>query len=602
MLEFVSSHYPDAPGVYLMRDARGAVLYVGKAKSLRKRIASYFRQADALPAKTRAMMSRVDEIEVLITGKEKEALLLEASLIKNHSPRYNIVLRDDKSYLLFKLNKQEEYPALTITRRVVRDGSVYFGPFTSALAARNTWKLVNRIFQLRKCSRHVFRNRVRPCLQHQIGRCLAPCVRSVSREEYAAIIKRVELFLSGRTGELLEILEKEMWAASENMEFERALLLRDRMEAVKKTVEEQSVVLNRDRDLDVVGSVKDEDGVSFCVLFIRQGKLVDQSGFFWPEVGDPEQEHSWDMFQEFLVQFYEPGRFVPERIILPVTPDDDSLGEVLSERSGREVRVALARGRQERSLAKLAQENAREFAVKQHRLADSVQLARALGMAEEPWRIEGVDISHLGGRSTYAGQVCFLGGKPEKSEYRLYKFSDEQAGGDDYLALGLWASRRLRQGPPWPDMLLVDGGKGQLGAVENAMKADGKEGLFPVFSIAKSGRSAADLEDRIFKGNRKNPLPVRPGSPELLFLQQVRDETHRFVIGAQRRSRRKQVRGSRLMDFPGIGPKTAKQLLDRFGSLEKVLEATREEIGEMPGFGEKKAAKIYAVLREKGGR
>jgi excinuclease ABC subunit C len=597
MPTFTPKDYPQNPGVYLMLSASGEVLYVGKAKDLRKRVSAYFRPGGSDPgSKTRAMVERVDRVETICTATEKEALLLEAGLIKKHRPRYNIVLRDDKSFLLFRLDRKAPYPALTLTRRMQPDGALYFGPFTSALAARRTWKLVNRLFQLRKCSERAFRNRVRPCLQHGMGRCLAPCVLQVPEQVYQGVLRRVELFLGGRSRELLRTLEEEMWAASGRLEFERAQHLLDQIEAVRRSLEGQSVVLPRERDLDVFGLTRTDEGIALAVLFVRQGRLVDQAGYFWPEVSAME-EGSWELLQDFLPQFYCEGRPAPERILVPDRPmDGHTLEELLSEQSGRRIRIAVSRGGQERALTRMAGTNAAELARQQERLHSRLDLAGALGLEQEPVRIEAVDVSHLSGKGTYAACTLFEGGRPLKSGYRLYRFADAETGGDDYRALYLWMKRRLASGPPWPDLILVDGGKGQLASVAKGLEESGIADGPELAAIAKSWRSGAAGEDRVFRPGRKNPLPLRRGSPELLFLQQVRDETHRFAIGAQRRSRKGGVTRSSLLAVPGIGPKTARLLLERFGSLEGVLAASEEEIRTIPGMGEKRARKIKNAL------
>jgi excinuclease ABC subunit C len=609
MFTYRPTDFPHSPGVYLMRSAPGAVLYVGKAKDLRKRLAAYFRPGAVLPPRTRALVERVDGVEVLCTGTEKEALLLEASLIRKHRPRYNIVLKDDKSFLLFRLDRKAKFPTLTLTRKVKPDGALYFGPFTSALAARKTWKLVNRLFPLRKCSERAFRNRVRPCLQHHMGRCLGPCVLPVEGEAYDTVLRRVELFLRGRTKELLRTLEDEMWAASDRMEFERARHLRDLIESVRNSLEGQSVVLPREQDLDVFGLGRDGDGVALSVLFVRQGRLVDQACYSWPEasfldvgLGDEKEQEaaaeqgSWGLLQDFLPQFYG-ERTAPERILVPDQPNDpQALEELLAERAGRYVRIAAPWGDKERALVRMAETNASEFLRRQELLRGRVDLAGALGLERQPERIEGVDISHLAGRGTYAACTVFESGRPLKSDYRLYRFTDEETGGDDYRALSLWMERRAASGPPWPDLLLVDGGKGQLASVAQALETSGIGVRIELAAIAKSQRAGTEGEDRIFRPGRKNPLPLKKGDPEMLFLQQVRDETHRFVIGAQRRSRKAGVTRSSLVALPGIGPKTAKALLDRFETLEAVLAATEEDIRSIPGMGSRKAAKVREAL------
>jgi len=599
----VFSFQPDAfplhPGVYLMKDATGKIIYVGKANRLRKRLASYFRPREQLTVKTRVMMTKVEQIDTLQTGTEKEALLLEASLIKKHRPRYNIVLRDDKQYLLFRLDKRSDFPRLSITRKVTRDGSVYFGPFTSAFAARQTLKAVNRIFPLRKCNDHVFRNRIRPCLQYDIGRCMGPCVHPVVPKVYADVVHKVELFLSGRSRELMVQLRHEMQAASEALAFERAAELRDLIRAIEKTVEPQAAVLPGDRNLDVISLVKDDRGLVVAMLFVRRGKVLDSKHFFWKGVRlDAGEEGA--IIHSFVSQFYGPEKFVPERIVLPCALDDPALEEVLADFREGPVRISKAWGDVERRLVDMAEANGREFVRKKQQNAESLNLARAFGFKTEPERIECIDASHLSGQGMRVGMVVFEQGKPRKKDYRIYTFPEMEEKADDYKALAGFLVRRLASGPPWPDLMLVDGGKGQLRALQQVFEQEGKGDLFPLASIAKGEtRRAGELGDRIFVPGRKNPLALKQGSRELLFLQLLRDNAHRFVISSQRRSRKKKNLDSSLESLAGVGPKMAGMLWKHFGSLAAMKKATPLELQALPGIGEKKArflAEAFARL------
>jgi excinuclease ABC subunit C len=593
---FEPDSFPSTPGVYLMKDKAGKIIYVGKAKNLRKRVASYFRPSEQLPLKTQAQMSRVEKIDTLQTRTEKEALLLEASLIKKHRPRYNIVLRDDKQYLLFKLDKRSEYPRLTITRKMVRDGSVYFGPFTSAFAARQTLKMVNRVFALRKCNDHVFRNRIRPCLQYDIGRCLGPCVHPVSRDEYAAIVRQVELFLSGKSKDLLSDLHAKMQHASENLAFERAAQYRDLIRAIEKTVEPQAAVLSTGKNLDVVALVGNDYGLVISVLFVRGGKIVDGKQFFWRGIQVDETDRE-TLVVSFLGQFYGPDTSVPERIVLPFALEDNALEEALSDFRKGAVRVCRAWGQAERSLVAMALANGREFLRKKHKDKKNLNLAKALRLSQEPRRIECIDASHLSGQGMRVGMVVFEDGSPRKNDYRIYAFPELEGDGDDYRALAGFLVRRLEAGPPWPDLLLVDGGKGQLAALERVFKDQGTTGLFPMAAIAKGEtRRAGELGDRIFLPGRKNPLPLKPGSPELLYLQKIRDNAHRFVITRQRQSRKRISLDSSLESLPGIGPRMARHLWTHFGSIAAMKQAGVEAIQAVPGIGAKKAAAIVQGL------
>ena len=591
--KFFAADFPEAPGVYLMKNGRGRIIYVGKAKRLRRRLASYFRKNSAHTPKTKALVARVASVEVLLTSTEKEALLLEAGLIKKHRPRYNVVLKDDKQYVLFKLDKGAEYPRLSITRKVVRDGSVYFGPFTSAAAARTTWKLLGKVFPLRKCTDHVFKNRVRPCLYHDIHQCFAPCVKEVDRDMYMDQVRRVEMLLSGRSGELVGVLEKRMAEASRALEFERAAECRDQIRAVRKTVEGQVAVAHDNRDRDIAGLAATEEGLGLGLLFVRQGRLLDQKQFFWPGL---TMEEGPEAVRSFLMQFYGVGRFIPPVIIAPFEVEDESLCQVLAERRGGPVRIASPRATHEKELLDIARSVARRAMERKDTISERLQ--KALRLPETPERIECVDASHLGGRDMRVGQVVFEGGRRDPDNSRLYAFPELDGTGDDYAALAAWARRRVESGPPWPDLVLIDGGKGQLKAVQRALAECVDDVCWELAAIAKGEtRRAGELEDVVFRPGRKNPVNLRPGGAELLFLQKVRDTAHRFVLGRQRRARKKAVLSSELTSLPGIGPKTARILWDKFESLEAMASAGPEEIEALPGIGKKRAGRIYASLQ-----
>ncbi|QGY40614.1 excinuclease ABC subunit UvrC [Pseudodesulfovibrio cashew] len=592
---FISSDYPDSPGVYLMKNARGRIIYVGKAKRLRRRLASYFQKNAGHTPKTRALVANVRQVDILLTGTEKEALLLENGLIKKHRPRYNVVLKDDKQYVLFRLDKQSRFPRLSITRKVTRDGSVYFGPFTSAAAARATWKLLGKVFPLRKCSDHVFRNRVRPCLYHDIHQCLAPCVKDVDHTMYMDQVRRVEMLLSGKSGELVEMLRRRMEEASERLEFELAAACRDQIRAVQKTVEGQVAVIHDNRDRDVIGLGENENGLGLGLLFVRRGRLLDEKQFFWPGLTLDEGP---EVLESFLLQYYRTGRFIPSVIIAPHDVEDGALAEVLAERRAAPVRIAPPQSTQEKKLLEIARSVARQ--ARQDKDTISRRLMKVLRLRQEPLRIECIDASHLGGTGMRVGQVVFEEGRRNKEASRVYSFPDLEGSGDDYAALAAWTRRRLESGPPWPDLVLIDGGRGQLSAVEAALGecADEEfESCWELAAIAKGpSRRAGELDDQIFRPGRKNPMPLKSGGAELLFLQMVRDTAHRFVLGRQRKARKKAVLSSELTSLPGIGPKTARILWDRFGSLDAMLEADAADLRALPGVGRKKGEQIHAAL------
>ncbi len=594
--------FPTCPGVYLMKNAAGRIVYVGKAKNLRRRLSSYFQSEERLAPKVRVMMQRVETIDSLCTATEKEALLLEASLIKKHRPRYNIVLRDDKQYILFCLSRDHPFPALRLTRKVVRDGSIYFGPFTSALAARETRRVIDRLFPLRKCRDTAFSNRVRPCLQHHIGRCLGPCCLPVSTEEYGHVVRQVELFLSGKSSELVAGLRSEMLRLSDMLDFEGAARLRDSIRAIQDTVERQAAVLPDARDLDIVGVHPGEQGVALAVVFVRQGRIIDGQSFWFPGLGIETPEDEAALTNSFLVQYYTAERHIPPRIVAASASPDPALAEVLADMRGGKVALAKARGDQERRLLDIAVANARALAARQRRVVPGPsELGRALGLTGDVGRVECVDVSHIQGEGMRAGLVVFVDGQEDKTAYRTYVLPELEGAGDDYLALAAFVRRRLKAGPPWPDLLLIDGGKGQLAAVERALAETGSRHLFALAAIAKGeSRRAGELGDAVFVPGRKNPLNLRPGSPELLFLQHARDTAHRFVISKLRRHKRGTQLDSTLENLSGLGPKTAKLLWERFGNIAAMQAATLEELSALPGIGPKKAADLQKKLRASG--
>ena len=643
----LSSTLPVTPGVYLYKDAQGRIIYVGKARNLRKRILSYFREASALTPKTVAMISHAASLETLSTTTEKEALLLEASLIKKHRPHYNIVLRDDKQYVLFRIAKDVPFPRLEVVRQARRDNARYFGPFTSGQAARETWKTIHRVFPLRRCADRAFKNRVRPCLYHHIGQCLAPCTENVSPEDYGLLIHRVELLLAGRSRELVDMLRRNMADASEALDYEQAAVYRDQIKAIERTVERQSVVLPEGGNMDVAGVVPARGGLALGLLFVREGRLVDGRTFFWPDL---ELAEGPELLWSFLGQFYGPQTSIPPRIVVPWLPGDtapleadapapenggmedaapdeaeslDALEAALADARGGIVRIAKPRNAAEARLVDMAASNAREAAVTKaetpisERLAAAFAPAFATGRAvtDAPdtvpvpprpiRRIECVDVSHTGGASTRVGMVVFEDGQPQKSDYRTYALEGEEAcNGDDYAALAAWMRRRLESGPPWADLVLIDGGRGQVSAVQRVVRDSGCEGLFLLAGIAKArddqgraDRRAGNIGDRIFLPGRSNPLPLRDGSAELLFLQHIRDTAHHFVIGRHRRARAGAALSAELLRVPGVGMATARLLWDHFKVLDAIIAATPEQLAAIPGIGPRKAAALAHSLK-----
>ena len=634
---------PTSPGVYLYKDKGGRIIYVGKARNLKKRVLSYFRPDEQLTAKTRAMMSHAVSVEFVTTSTEKEALLLEASLIKKHRPHYNIVLRDDKQYILFRIAVKNAYPRLEVVRKVKKDGAHYFGPFTSSQAARETWKALHSVFPLRRCNDRAMKNRVRPCLYHHIGLCLAPCSGEVSQETYFEIIQKVELLLSGKSRELLENITRKMEEASENLEFEEAAKLRDQKFAIEKTVEKQGVVFHNGADMDVMGLCSRGDGLALAVLFVRGGQVIDKAAFFWAGL---VMEDANELLLGFLTQFYSQDKDIPPRIVLPWVltaekeesvespaligalgadyalqeheEDLESIAAMLSEWRGANVRIVAARTKDDEKLVEIAKTNARETVYKRSDLGMDERLAALFKVQEPIRRIECVDVSHTSGTATKVGLVVYQDGKPHKADYRVWNM--ENTNGDDYLALSQWAKRRAEHGAPWPHLLLIDGGRGQVNSVHasfqeffsavhvrDSQSFDLEEGRLPfvLAGIAKArdeqghaDRRAGNLADRIFLPDRTNPLPFKEGSSELLFLQSIRDATHDFAIGRHRQARNKQGLDAQLLHLPHVGQETAKLLWQHFKSIEEMKKAGVEELMKLPKVGRKKALQLRESLQK----
>jgi len=644
---------PLSPGVYLYKDKGGRIIYVGKARHLKKRVLSYFRLPEQLTIKTRAMMSHAVSVEFLTTITEKEALLLEASLIKKHRPHYNIVLRDDKQYILFRIDRKADYPRLEVVRKMKKDGALYFGPFTSSQAAKETWKTIHNTFPLRRCKDKSMNNRMRPCLYHHIGLCLAPCSGEVDKKSYGEMIQRVNMFLSGKSRELIDTISKNMAEASDNLDFEKAAILRDQRLAIEKTVERQGVVLTSGSDMDVLGLVSRGDGLALAVIFVRGGAVIDKATFFWPNLILEDAE---ELLLGFLMQFYTQEKDIPPRIVLPwalhqeyaklqdnpalmvalegdtvearIAKENDetsetrfdleSIAAILSEWRGSHVRILAARTKEDQQLVDMAKGNAKEASYRRSDLGMDVRLAAVFHVDDPIRRVECVDVSHTSGVATKVGVVVYQDGKPHKSEYRVWNI--EGAGGDDYAALSMWAKRRLEHGEPWPHLMLVDGGRGQVNTVHKVFKEyfldahvrdsnnfslDDAQLPFLLAGIAKArdehgrtDRRAGNVADRIFLPQRSNPLPLREGSAELLFLQSIRDATHDFAIGKHRQARAKLTLDAELLRLPNVGTHTAKLLWDTFKDMDTMRKASINDIEKMKGIGKKKAQKIWESLQK----
>jgi excinuclease ABC subunit C len=584
------------PGVYRMLDAENAVLYVGKASNLKKRVASYFNRPQLEP-RLMAMVSRIRAIETTVTRTESEALLLEAELIKSLKPRYNVLLRDDKSFPYIVLTLSHRFPRLGFHRGQKASGERYFGPFPSAGAVRETLNLMQKLFRVRQCEDSYFRARSRPCLQHQIGRCTAPCVGLIDEADYARDVRMATLFLEGRSDRVVDELAAAMDAASATLEFERAAALRDRIQAVRSVQASQSVVDAED-DADVVGVRVAEGLACVHVLFFRNGMSLGGRSFFPKAPADADES---EVLGAFVSQYYA-SRPAPSRILLAAPIEDaDLVAAALRERQGHAVEVRhVQRGARIR-LVDLAVRNA-EAAIAASRTSEKAQrdrwaaLTRLVGLEREPARIECFDVSHSHGEATVAACVVFDPAGPVKSQYRRYNICGVAAG-DDYGAMRQAVERRFRraidEAGPRPELLLIDGGRGQVREAAAALEAMGVQGV-AVLGVAKGPSRKAGLEALVRPDGSEFGPPAN--DPGLHLIQQIRDEAHRFAITGHRGRRDRARERSRLEEIPGIGARRRQALLRHFGGLSGVLDASSEDLARVPGIDRALAERIHASL------
>ncbi len=599
---------PVSPGVYLMKDREGTVIYVGKAVNLRSRVRSYFQAGSS---DTRAFIPFLEELigdlEVILVHNEKEALILESTLIKRHKPRFNVMLRDDKAFICLRLDETHAFPRLEVVRRMKQDGARYFGPYSSASAIRETLKLVNRYFQLRTCTDQVLEKRTRPCLLFQIKRCPAPCVYEVPKEEYARSVRETILFLEGKEPELVESLRLRMKEAAKNLHFEDAARFRDQIGAIERSLEKQRTVFSDEIDQDVFGFYREGPNLVLEILFLRSGKLVSAQHFPFTGQEFPTEE----LLSSFVDQYYESGAAIPDEVLLPVELEDfASKAEFLSERKARKVRVYQPIRGDKRRLIEMANKNAEQGFVERRKKDKTNEeilerLQQRLELRRLPRRIECFDISNFQGTVVVASQVAALDGEADKSRYRRYKIKSF-AGQDDFASMYEVISRRVKRGleaGDLPDLFLIDGGKGQLNAARAAVKDAGALELVDLASLAKSrvegetdSGSIARSDERVFLPGRKDPLVLRQNSAELFVLTRLRDEAHRFAITFHQKLRRARNFKSILEEIPGVGEKRRKALLRHFGSLRRIRAASVEALAEVEGFNRALAERVCEFL------
>ena len=588
-------HLPESPGVYLWRDAQGKVLYVGKAKRLRSRVRSYVATDHRESVKTRALMEQAEALDTIVVPSEAHALILEANLIKEYKPRFNIALRDDKSYPYIKVTVQEPFPRVWVTRRLQNDGARYFGPYTDVGAMRRSLDVVKRLFTVRSCNFDMPKQMPdRPCLDYHIGRCKAPCIFAQTQAEYAAMIDEVIDFLDGKPEEVERKIRERMALAAESLDFERAAQLRDVLSHLE-TMEEPTVVMEVEGgDRDVVGYARDGDEAVVALMRIRGGKLLARDHQF---VENIDGERDEEVLASYLAG---PYRLLHERaheLMLPFEVDDRAVVEESLERT----KIHVPQRGPRRDLIELAQQNARHLLEEarltgeatEERAGDPVyELQRQLGLQKVPRAFVCFDISHAQGTDTVASCVWFQNGRPHRSEYRKFKVKTVE-GIDDFASMrevvGRYFQRRLDDDRPLPDLVLIDGGKGQLNAAAEALEHLGLASL-PIVSLAKR-------EEEVFLLGRSEPLHLSRRSPALRMLQQARDEAHRFAITFQRKRRTVRTITSELLRIPGIGESKRRLLLTTFGSLQAIRDATPEQIGALPGFSVKSGQRILEALR-----
>jgi excinuclease ABC subunit C len=588
---------PTSPGVYLHKDAGGRVIYVGKAKNLRSRVRSYFR-ARPFDRKTDALVGQISDLEFIVTDNEVEALILEATLVKQHKPRYNVKLQDDKSYPHLKLTVNEPFPKVVITRRVQRDGALYFGPFLPAALARRTIDVINRTFQLRTCDIEIDGKAPRPCLEYHIKRCLGPCVKGLcTSEQYQEAVRDVRLLLEGRNKELADTLEERMMQASEETRYELAAKYRDLRKTVIRLSEQQKMATTSESDIDIFGYYREGQRLAVQLFTMREGHIVGRREFFWEDL--PHDQFDPAAFLSDVLAQYYASDYVPREIYVPVDIEDRELLEkALTKRRGRRVRIFFSQRGEKRDMIDLVDKNAKLAFEQRFRILKPdmkrvlEELQETLELPHFPTRIESFDISHIQGAENVAGMVVCENGKMNRSEYRKFRIRGVE-GANDVASMREVVTRRYRrileEGKSLPDLIIIDGGKGQLNTAAEAMRELGLEAV-PMVGIVKPPLRHNEVAYLLMKGREDEPLYLDPHSLILRLLQMIRDETHRFAVTYHRKRRELRDFTSELTAIPGVGEKRKGRLLRHFGSIQRVARASVIEL--TPFVGRKTAQEI----------
>lgn len=590
-----------SPGVYLMKNDVGQVLYVGKARNLKKRVSSYFSPPAYRSLKTAALVNQIKNFETIVTTTEKEALILESNLIKRYRPKYNVTLKDDKRYPALRLDLKETYPHLQIVRKLQNDGALYFGPYSSAHAVRQTLKFIHRTFKLRKCCGNRLKHRNRSCLNYQMGTCLGPCCHKVAKGTYDEAVREVILFLKGRTPDLINNLKMQMQIAAKAQEFEKAAAIRDKMFSLQKTLERQHSVITDFKDRDVIGLFSSSELTIVTILFIRGGFLLGQRHFSFTEMVDTDEV----LLSMFIRQYYEAGHYVPKEILASALPQDSELiSQRLMEIKGEKVVLHQPKRGEKAKLIKMAIENAEKELCNQIDQINSQKillekLHKRLRLKRMPIRIECFDNSNLSGSEAVSAMVVFDNGEPLRSGYRRFKIRNVVQP-DDYGYMNEILRRRFgktNEKNPLPDLLVLDGGKGQLNIAVSVLKDLNLYNQFDVIAIAKKDESKGENEDKIYKVGQSNPVIFGKDREQLLFLQRIRDEAHRFVITFHRNRRSSRSLQSILDKIEGIGPKRRQILLNHFGSIANIRAASPDQLAALPGMNFKIALNVCNYLK-----
>jgi excinuclease ABC subunit C len=597
---------PRSPGVYIMKDAQGKVIYVGKANDLKSRISSYFTGKDTRPMAP-FLMARVHDIEFITTTTEKEALILENNLIKRYRPRYNVILRDDKTYYHLSLDPAEKFPRLQLVRKRMNNAAMYFGPYPSGLAAKETLRFVQQVFPLRSCRNRDFKLRPRPCLEHQIGRCLAPCKGLIDEDSYRKLVENVVSFLQGRRRELISGIKAQMEEAAQDLNFEEAARLRDRVAALEHALEKQNVDWGGTKDQDVLGVYAHGDNYQLCILFVRGGKLLG-SKYFAPV---KMKMDSAEIISSCLTQYYDGDANIPDEIIIPCPlPDEAVIIEWLTDKKEKKVELTIPSRGTKNALLDMAVANAQNLwesgqKKEEQKTVGMKILQEKLSLMKLPQRMECYDISNISGKHAVGSMVVFQDGEPDKLSYRRFRIKSV-SDSDDYAMMYEVLSRRFARGENLPDLVVVDGGKGQLNVALSVLRdlkikidviglAKEERVIFSSKGISK--KKAAKSEDRVYLPRRKDAVYLSAWPQAMRLLQQVRDEAHRFALSYHHQIKQTNDLRSILDDIPDVGEARKKILLKYFGSSRQVKDATLEELQKVPGIGKELAGEIYSYLR-----